>query len=146
MTDFRVVLPEDSASNTTRELDWEQRPHQWRLSEKGYGELRWEQGLAPSLKDLDYLRDFFKISRTLDHSWLAGASPGELVQIHGVEFAEPQVLTGLCEACGLHWLVFRLEEHSWHRYGRTCDYRWYRGDLVVPKSDAMLNLLLFRKV
>jgi hypothetical protein len=143
LTDFRVVLPTGSDSDATRELDWEREPNRWRLSEKEYGEVRWTQDLEPSASDLDFLRTFFRIRRMLDPSILAQLSPGELALLHSTGQSNERVLASLCEACGLHWTIYRLEDDgNWHRYGRTCDFVWSRGNRVDADSDETLAALL----
>lgn len=139
MTDFRVVLPDQPETESQRELDWERNLNRWRLSEREYGEVQWNQNLDPTVEDLDYLRTFFLIRRPLSPSALVALSPGELSSLHAAENTSSRILAALCEKCDLHWIIFKLDEdEKWHRFGRTCDFAWSRGDIVTPESDAIL--------
>lgn len=142
MTDFRVPLPDVVDSESERELDWEDDTKQWRLSEKDYGDVRWSQNIDPPGDDLSYLRAFFLIERWLSPKEMATLSPGELAAIHAAESQTRRVLAALCDECGSHWIIFKSEDQSWRRYGRTCNYSWHRGEVASPELDPLLGSLL----
>lgn len=132
MSDFAVEIPADSESEdfVRRELDWSRTERKWTLSEKELYGVSWIQGRTPSSEDLDALYEFFRISRNeVDEEAIVNLSPGELSLIHRNRSAKPSVFASLCEACSLHWYVFRwdTEGSEWLVYGRDCDYAWKRG-------------------
>jgi hypothetical protein len=137
LSDFRIVLPPD-VEFSTRELDWIESKHHWRLSNIEYGSVTWEFDLAPSEVDLTYIRDFFEVPRDLSLAALAKLSPGELVAIHSQSHESSRIRAVRCEACGENWIVYKLsDDATWLKYGRKCaNNGWWLGD-QVSESEAM---------
>jgi hypothetical protein len=142
MTDFRVPLPSLRDEAITRELDWDREVNLWTLSEREYGDSAWVQNLKPSEADVDHLLEFFRLVQQLSPESLIRLSPGEMAHLHRSSHRSPTVVATLCEECGNHWIVYRLEENQWRRYGRSCDFMWFRGSVADPRSDDALSRLL----
>lgn len=130
MSDFRIILPPD-VEFSDRELDWAEASHRWRLSDKEYGSVTWELDRNPTETALEALRDFFEIPRDFTLDALAKLSPGELAAIHSQSNEPPRIRVARCEACGQHWIVYKLSGATWLKYGRKCDNGWWLGDPVM---------------
>jgi hypothetical protein len=136
LSDFRIVLPPDFEFSA-RELDWIESKYQWRLSDIEYGSVTWEFDRDPSEADLAQLREFFEVPRDLSLAALVKLSPGELVAIHSQSHQPARIRAFRCEACGENWIVYKLYDAMWLKYGRKCDNNgWWLGD-QVSDNEAM---------
>jgi hypothetical protein len=135
LSDFRIVLSPD-VEFSDRELDWVEASQQWRLSDKERGSVTWEFDRNPTETALEALRDFFEIPKDYTLGALAKLSPGELVTMRS-ELTEPSGIRATrCEACGQHWIVYKLSGATWLKYGRKCENGWWLGD-PVSDDEAM---------
>jgi hypothetical protein len=137
LSDFRILLSPDREFSD-RELDWLEASRRWRLSDKEYGSVTWEFDRNPTEIDLIELRDFFEVSRhfvTLDA--IAKLNPGELATIHAQSNDPPRIRATRCEVCDRHWVVYKLSDETWLKYGLKCDNNgWWLGN-PVPDDEAI---------
>lgn len=142
MADFRIALPDDANGLAQRELDWDRETSLWTVSEREYGSARWDMGMAPSAWDLGHILVFFRMTDPVREENLARMTPGECVLTHTAQTGMKDLVAELCQDCGEHWLVYRLEDASWRLYGRTCSFAWHRGRAVSPDEDQLLADLI----
>lgn len=127
LSDFRVILSPD-VEFSDRELDWLEDRHLWRLSDKEYGSVTWELDRNPTETTLEALRDFFEISTAYPLNLLAKRSPGELAVIHSETNKPPRIRATRCETFSQHWIVYKLSDGTWFKYGRKCQNDgWWLG-------------------
>jgi hypothetical protein len=143
VTDFRIVLPEDPLGISQRELDWDREDAFWTLSERELGSSRWDPAGAPSPWELGEVLRFFQLREQFEESVLRQMGPGECLLAHASQQSGRNVIGDLCDTCGNHWIVYRRESEGaeWRRYGRTCDFSWYRGNVADASSDSVLARL-----
>lgn len=142
MADFRISLPDAPDQIAQRELDWDRDSGTWSLSEREYGASRWSLNLKPTPYDLGQILVFFRMIEPVREEVLLHMTPGECVFAHIAQTSAGDVLANLCKECGEHWLVYRLDEGEWRKFGRTCSFAWHRGQLVTPADDPLLGDLL----
>jgi len=134
MSDFRVPSPLAESSPTQRELDWDQIAGRWSASEREYGAAEWIQDLDLNPSDTAALTAFFVIDDSLGARSLTHLSPGELSQVHRQQGGR-QIVAGLCPKCGGHWLIFKMHAGQWRKYGRTCNFGWFRAMPISADTD-----------
>lgn len=143
MSDFRVQLDyiQNISELLERELDWTN--NKWTLSERSSGlGQNWDMGFTLTQEDIYSLLDFFRIPHnSLASETALSLSPGELSLIHAQINSEPTVYADLCHKCSGHWIVYKkdLDTNQWMKYGRDCEFSWFRGDLLDSEDVIRLN-------
>lgn len=119
MTRLSIPLSTD-ATFSDRELDWDPVRASWRVSEKEYGSVRWHLDNEPSPRDMAELHAFFDLPQSVAATGLRDLSPPELVRLHEASQTGVRIRIALCDRCGNHWALSKLEGDSWVEYGRPC--------------------------
>ncbi len=100
----------------------------------------WEDGTSLTEEHLVFLYEFFRIPREKTDSFSASnISPAELTLLHQQISKPVSIYISLCPQCGQHWKLFRwdFENGLWRVYGRTCDFTWSRGSVLMEDDKLM---------
>ena len=140
MSDFRIVISGD-VEKQEEELDWNESEQKWTFSIREYSlGAQWETGLIPSVKQLESLKNFFRIDpKEIKDDRITFLSPAELTIISQNLMTDKSIIAYLCPDCNLHWYIFRKEEEQWFAYGRNCDFSWRKRAKLTDLETIFIN-------